>query len=46
MKTDRKPFYEAPQTWVFEMKTEGMICASGETEAFTVGSTYGESLFN
>lgn len=46
MKKDRKTIYEAPQTWVFEMKTEGMLCASGETEKFQNGNSYGDSIFD
>lgn len=30
MEPTRKEFYEAPSTRVFEVKQEGMICASGE----------------
>ena len=29
MEPTRKEFYEAPSTRVFEVKQEGMICASG-----------------
>ena len=35
MKSPKKT-YEGPQTWVFEMKAEGMLCAS-ETDALFSG---------
>ena len=46
MKKDRIIIYEAPQTWVFEMKTEGVLCASGETESFMSGGSYDDSIFD
>lgn len=46
MATTNKRFYEAPEMRVFEMKTQGVICTSGETDPFTVYSTsYGEGAF-
>lgn len=32
METKLKELYEAPSTMVFEVKQEGVICASGESE--------------
>ena len=46
MKKNKTTIYEAPQAWVFEMKTEGMLCASGETESFTSGNSYNDSFFD
>ena len=46
MRKDRKTIYEAPQTRVFEMKTEGVLCASGETESFLSGNSYDDSIFD
>jgi hypothetical protein len=46
MRKDRKTIYEAPQTRVFEMKTEGVLCASGETESFLSGNSYNDSIFD
>ena len=46
MSTTNKRFYEAPEMRVFEMKTQGVICTSGETDPFTVnGTSYGEGAF-
>ena len=33
MKEEGKIYYEAPSTRVFEVKTEGVICASGDIPA-------------
>jgi len=43
-----KLFYEAPQTLVFDVKIQGVICGSerGITEKYTVGGTYGDGDFN
>lgn len=30
METDHKQIYESPQACVIEVKTQGLICASGE----------------
>ena len=46
MKNDWKTIYEAPQTRVFEMRTEGVLCASGETESFLNGNSYDDSIFD
>ena len=44
METKRQ-FYEAPSTMVFEVKQEGVICASGGTEQFGSGNSYDDSDF-
>jgi len=46
MEKKEKQFYEAPSTQVFEVKQEGVICASGRTEQFENGSSYGDSDFD
>jgi len=46
MATTNKTIYEVPEMRVFEMKTQGVICTSGDTDPFTVGTTsYGEGAF-
>lgn len=37
--TDRE-VYEAPEVEVIEMKSEGIICNSGNTEPYTPGHSY------
>ena len=46
MNNDWKTIYEAPQTRVFEMRTEGVLCASGETESFLSGNSYDDRIFD
>ncbi len=46
MKTKQKTHYETPQSRVFELRTEGVLCASGETESFRSGNSYGDSIFD
>ncbi len=46
MKTKQKTHYESPQSWVFELRTEGVLCASGETESFLSGNSYDDSIFD
>ncbi len=41
-----KQFYEAPSTTVFEVRQEGVLCASGGTESFGNGNSYGDSDFD
>ncbi len=41
-----KQFYEAPSTTVFEVRWEGVLCASGGTEQFRGGNSYGDSDFD
>ena len=38
---EKKEFYEAPSTLVFEVKTEGVICTSGDVNA-TMNGTFTE----
>ena len=46
MEAKQKELYEAPSMMVFEVKQEGVICASGGTEQFGNGNNYDDSLFN
>ncbi len=47
MKTKQKTHYETPQSRVFELRTEGVLCASGETESFfPSGNSYDDSIFD
>ena len=46
MKTKQKTHYESPQSWVFELRTDGVLCASGETESFRSGNNYDDSIFD
>ncbi|MBQ5934759.1 MAG: hypothetical protein IJL68_01995 [Bacteroidales bacterium] len=46
MKTKQKTHYETPQSRVFELRTEGVLCASGETESFLNGNSYDDSIFD
>ena len=46
METKQKELYEAPSTMVFEVKQEGVICASGGTEQFGNGNNYDDSFFD
>lgn len=46
METKRKDLYETPSTKVFEVKQEGIICASGGTEQFGSGDSYDDSDFD
>lgn len=46
METKLKELYEAPSTKVFEVKQEGVICASGGTEQFGNGNNYDDSFFD
>ena len=46
MERTEKCFYEAPVTEVFTVAQEGVICASGETEQFRNGGSYGNDDFN
>ena len=46
MKTKQKTNYETPQSRVFELRAEGVLCASGETEPFSNGNSYGDSFFD
>ena len=41
MNTEHKDLYDAPSTQVFEVKTEGVICTSGEVDA-TMDGTFEE----
>lgn len=41
MNTVHKDLYDAPSTQVFEVKTEGVICTSGEVDA-TMDGTFEE----
>ena len=34
MNTEHKDLYDAPSTQVFEVKTEGVICASGLRDSY------------
>ena len=45
MERTEKCFYEAPVTEVFTVAQEGVICASGETEQFGNGDSYGNDDF-
>lgn len=45
MKTKQKTNYETPQSRVFELRAEGVLCASGETEPFSNGNSYGGDSF-
>ncbi len=41
MRTERmKEPYEAPEVEVLEVKSEGIICGSGDTEKYGPGNTY------
>ena len=46
MEAKQKELYEAPSMMVFEVKQEGVICASGGTEQFGNGNNYDDLLFN
>ena len=46
MKTKQKTNYETPLSRVFELRAEGLLCASGETESFSNGSSHGDSIFD
>lgn len=46
MKTKQKINYETPLSRVFELRAEGVLCASGETEPFSNGYIYGDSFFD
>lgn len=46
METKQKVLYEAPSTCVFEVRQEGVICASGGTEQFGSGNSYDDSFFD
>ena len=46
MKATFKELYEAPWTQVLKVANEGVICASGETEEFGEGSSYGDGDFS
>lgn len=43
-KTD-KQLYEAPSMMMIEMLQQSMLCASGDTERFTEGESYGNDDF-
>ena len=45
MERTEKCFYKAPVTEVFTVAQEGVICASGETEQFRNGYSYGNDVF-
>ena len=45
MERTEKCFYEAPVTKVFTVAQERVICASGETEQFRNGGSYGNDDF-
>lgn len=46
METKIKDLYKAPSTMVFEVRQEGVICASGDTEQFGEGESYGDLFFD
>lgn len=41
METKHKVFYDAPSMHIFEVKTEGVICTSGDANA-TMDGTWDE----
>jgi len=43
-----KLYYVKPETQVFEVETQGVICGSqrGTTERYIVGASYGNDDFN
>ena len=43
MKPNKKEMYLSPEVTAFEVKTEGVICVSGEIEA-TMGGTWEEEI--
>ena len=43
MKPNKKEMYISPEAKTFEVKTEGVICVSGEIEA-TMGGTWEEEI--
>ncbi len=45
MEKKEKQFYEAPSVEFFEVKQEGVICASGVTEQFSNGGSYDDDDF-
>ncbi len=45
MEKNEKQFYEAPVTEVFTVAQERVICASGGTEQFRNGGSYGDEDF-
>ena len=45
MERTEKCFYEVPVTEVFTVAQEGVICATGETEQFRNGNSYGNDVF-
>jgi len=45
MEKKEKQFYEAPSVEFFEVKQEGVICASGGTEQFRNGGSYEDDDF-
>ncbi|MBQ3757372.1 MAG: hypothetical protein IJJ72_11530 [Bacteroidales bacterium] len=45
MEKKEKQFYEAPSVEFFEVKQEGVICASGKTEQFRNGDSYDDDDF-
>jgi len=46
METIHKEHYDTPSTRVFEVRQEGVICASGGTEQFGNGNSYDDSFFD
>lgn len=46
METKKKERYEAPSAMVFEVRQEGVVCASGGTEQFSNGNSYDDSMFD
>lgn len=45
MEKKEKQIYEAPSVKFFEVAQESVICASGETEQFGNGGSYGDEDF-
>lgn len=39
-KSEGRDHYEAPEVKVLEVKSEGIICGSGETEQYGPGNNY------
>lgn len=44
--SNKRLLYEIPSLTVLEVRQEGVICASGDTEGFGTSNSYDESIFD
>lgn len=44
MKTNKKELYLSPEVYIFEVKTEGVVCISGDINATMDGTFTEETL--